>query len=390
MKAAIAKDGGTIDVTDTNAPTYFVAKDGAINFANYSGDVSIDVDNDWTNTAIGGESATLLSGFSSLIGGSGNTLFKGGEFNEVLVAGIGESSLYGAGGKNTLVGSASTDKYGSTEFFVQGINNGAQNVITNFEFIKDDGANTATFDNLNLGMADGNDVIDVKANADGSVSLAVKGDESGHTEKVTIEGAAGQNMLVDRGTNSETVAQIAANVNTVDNSYVDFYYASERNATVQIGDVTSAKVWLEAPDFSDGVEYVGDYTVIDARGSNAAVEMAGNNVSNTIYGGLGNASMWGGAGNANDVMYGGSAHNEFYYEVGNGNDTIMSANDGDIIHLGATLDQVDFDNTNISSAGIEVKFTDGGTLNINSGAEVTFSFDDGTAIKANRQTNQFE
>jgi len=89
-------------------------------------------------------------------------------------------------------------------------------------------------------------------------------------------------------------------------------------------------------------------------------------------------------------MYGGSAHNEFYYEVGNGNDTIMSANSGDIIHLGATLDQVDFDRTNISASGIEVTFNDGGKLNINSSADVTFSFDDGTAVKANRQTNQFE
>ena len=390
LKAAIAKDGGTIDVTNANVPNYFVAQEGAINFSNFTGDVSIDVDSDWTTTSIGGEGATLLSGFSSLIGGAGNTLFKGGEFNEVLVAGTGESSLYGAGGKNILVGSTSADKFGSTEFFVQGINNGAQNVITNFEFVESGGANTATFDNLNLGMADGNDVVDVKANADGSVSLAVKGDESGHIEKVTIEGAAGKEMLVDRGTNSETVAQIAASVNTVDNSYVDFYYASEKNATVQIGDVTSAKVWLEAPDFSDGVEYVGDYTVIDATGSNAAVEMAGNNVANTIIGGLGNASMWGGTGNANDVMIAGSAHNEYYYEVGNGHDTIIGANEGDIIHLGMSLDQVNFDNTQINSAGVHVEFVDGGTLDINSPAEVSFSFDDGTNIKANRQSGQFE
>ena len=392
MKAAIAKDGGTINVTDSNVPNYFVAKEGAINFTDYTGDVNVDVDEDWVGTSVGGEKATLLSGFSSLMGGKGNTLFKGGEFNEVLVAGIGESSLYGAGGRNTLVGSSSADKYGSTEFFAPGIKNGAQNLITNFEFIENGGANTATFDNLNIGMSDNNDVIDVKANADGSVSLAVRGVESQAVEKVTIEGAAGKEFLVDRGTASESVVQIAANEVTINNDYVDFYYASEKNATVQIGDVTSAKVWLESPENNGDqqVEYVGDFAVIDARGSNAAVEMAGNNVSNTIIGGLGNASMWGGAGNANDVMYGGTAHNEFYYEVGNGNDTIMSANDGDIIHLGATLDQIDFNNTNISASGIEVTFNDGGKLNVNSGADVTFSFDDGTAVRANRQTNQFE
>lgn len=396
MKAAIAKDGGTIDVTDTNAPNYFVAEDGAINFAQYSGDVNVDVDGDWVGTSVGGESATLLSGFSSLIGGSGNTLFKGGEHNEVLIAGTGESSLYGAGGRNVLVGSTSDSKFGSTEFFVQGIKNGAQNTITNFEFIEDNGSNTATFDNLNLGMADNNDVTDIKVNSDGSVSLAIKGAESGHTEKVTIEGAAGKEFLVDRGTTSESVVQIAATEVTINNDYVDFYAATDdaAGATVKVGDVTSTEVWLGGPpaDHDKKVpEFTSSrFTVIDATGSSATAIMAGNELSNTIYGGLGNASMWGGEGNANDVMFGGSAHNEFYYEVGNGNDTIMSANEGDIIHLGATLDQVDFDNTNISASGIEVKFTDGGKLNINSGAEVTFSFDDGTAIKANRQTNQFE
>lgn len=396
MKAAIAKDGGTIDVTDTNAPNYFVAEEGAINFAQYSGDVNVDVDGDWVGTSVGGESATLLSGFSSLIGGSGNTLFKGGEHNEVLVAGTGESSLYGAGGRNVLVGSTGDSKFGSTEFFVQGIKNGAQNTITNFEFIEDNGSNTATFDNLNLGMADNNDVTDIKVNSDGSVSLAIKGAESQATEKVTIEGAAGKEFLVDRGTTSESVVQIAATEVTINNDYVDFYAATDDSAgaTVKVGDVTSTEVWLGGPpaDHDKKVpEFTSSrFTVIDATGSSATAIMAGNELSNTIYGGLGNASMWGGEGNANDVMFGGSAHNEFYYEVGNGNDTIMSANDGDIIHLGATLDQVDFDNTNISASGIEVKFTDGGKLNINSSAEVTFSFDDGTAIKANRQTNQFE
>ena len=120
--------------------------------------------------------------------------------------------------------------------------------------------------------------------------------------------------------------------------------------------------------------------------------MAGNELSNTIYGGLGTASMWGGEGNANDVMVGGSAHNEYYYEVGNGNDTILSARDGDVIHLGMSLDQVNFEGTEMGGNGIVVRFNDGGagSLYIDGGAEVSFSFDDGTNVKANRQTGQFE
>lgn len=390
IRAAIAQEGGTITVDGDPAPTYYSANGGAVDFSAYDGDVSVDIDGDWAQTKVGEDSATVV-GASSLIGGSGNTLFKGGKADETIVAGVGESSLYGGGGKNVLVGQAGNpDKNGSTEFFVLGINNGAQNTITGFEFY--DGKNEATMDVLTLNLNE-NDVTDVKANADGSVNITLKGKESGSTEKVTIEGAAGQEFLVDRGGEFESGVQIAATEVTVDAdaNTVDFYYASDKDATVKIGDVKSAKVWLEAPDYSDGVEFVGDFTVIDARDSEAEVEMAGNNVANTIYGGLGNASMWGGAGNANDVMYGGSAHNEFYFEAGNGNDTIMSANDGDIIHLGVSLDQIDFENTNITSTGVEVTLKDNaGTLTINSTAEVSFSLDDGTTAKVNRSTQQFE
>ena len=394
LYAAVAQEGGTITVKDGDdtIPNYYLAENGAIDFSAYSGYVGIDVDGQDIDYPSGIESSSVSIGstVNTLIGGTGTTIFKGGEGNETLIAGSTESSLYGGGGQNFLQGTTSENKAGSTEYFVIGIHNGAQNTISGFEFINDGATNQATFDNLNLGMADGNNITNVKANADGSIAIDVKGEESGATEKVTIESAAGKEMLVDRGTQTETVAQIAASVNTINHDYVDFYLASEKNATVQIGNVTSAKVWLEAPDFSDGVEFVGDYTVIDARGSGASVEMAGNSASNTIYGGLGNASMWGGAGNANDVMYGGSAHNEFYFEAGNGNDTIMSANTGDIIHLGVGLDQVDFDNTNITSGGVDVRLTDGSTLTINSTAEVSFSLEDGTNLKVNRSTQQFE
>lgn len=391
IRAAIAQEGGTITVDGDPAPTYYSANGGAVDFSAYDGDVTVDIDGDWAQTKVGEDNATVV-GASSLIGGSGNTLFKGGKADETLVAGVGESSLYGGGGKNVLEGQAGNpDKIGSTEFFVLGINNGAQNTITGFEFY--DGSNEATMDVLTLNL-DENDVTDVKANADGSVSIALKGKADGSTEKVTIEGAAGQEFLVDRGGVSESGVQIAANEVTVDAdaNTVDFYYASEDNATVLISDkVKSAKVWLDAVDHSDGVEFVGDFRVIDARGSAAEVELVGkDNTATTIYGGLGNASMWGGGGNANDVMYGGTGHNEFYFEGNNGNDTIMSANDGDIIHLGVTLDEIDFDNTNITSSGVEVKLVDGSTLTVNSTAEVTFSLDDGTTAKVNRATQQFE
>lgn len=398
LKAAVAEVGGAIKVTDEDVPNYYVAENAAIDFSSFNDNVLIDVDGDWEeNNFVGDTNITLGSGFDTLIGGKGMTLFKGGKDDETLVAGTGESSLYGAGGKNVLVGSTGNDdKVGSTEFFVIGINNGAQNTIQGFEFIENGGSNQATFDNLNLGMSDGNDVTDIQVEGN-NVVVAVKGAESGALEKVTIEGAAGKEMLVDRGTQTETVAQIAATEVTVNNSYVDFYAATDdaNGATVKVGNVESTEIWLGGPpiDHDKAVpEFTSSkFTVIDASGSAAEVLMAGNELANTIVGGTGTASMWGGYGNANDVMVAGTGHNEFYYEIGNGNDTIVGTNEGDIIHLGATLDQIDFDGTYMEGSAIVVKFTDGGQLNIeNSSTDVNFSFDDGTNVKANRTTGQFE
>ena len=398
IKAAVAVEGGTIIVDDDgDNPNYFKAANGGIDFSSYSGNVGIDVDGedaDWSGPDfVGSENVTLGSAISSLIGGKGDTIFKGGKGNETLIAGIGESSLYGGGGKNVLVGQyENEDKFGSTEFFNIGIHNGAQNTITGFEFIEAGGGNTATFDALSIGMSDNNEVTDVKANADGSVTVAVRGGESGATEKVTIADAAGKEFLVDRGTESETVAQIAATEVTVNNDYVDFYYASDdaNGATVKVGDIAATEIWLDGSPDGNTPEYVGAFTVIDASGSNASAVMAGNDIANTIIGGAGNASMWGGSGIVNDVMYGGTGHNEFYFEMYNGNDTIMSANDGDVIHLGVTLDQIDFDGTNITATGLDIKLTDGSSLTVNSQAEVTLSLDDGTTARVNRQTGQFE
>ncbi|MBR0261035.1 MAG: hypothetical protein IJQ85_04485 [Selenomonadaceae bacterium] len=399
LYAAVAKEEGIISVTDDNdiVPNYYLAKDGGIDFSAYSGNVGLDVDGldgDWTgDNYVGSSNVTLGSAVSSLIGGKGDTIFKGGAADEVLIAGTGEGSLYGGGGKNLLVGNITEDKFGSTEFFNIGIHNGAQNTITGFEFIADGGTNQATFDALNLGLSDNNDVTAIETNADGSVSVAIKGVESGATETVTIVDAAGKEFLIDRGTQTETVAQIAATEVTVNNSYVDFYCATDdaNGATVKVGNIASTEIWLDAPDYGNGVDYSNSrFTVVDARGSNAEVLIAGNDIANTIYGGAGNASMWGGSGIVNDVMYGGTGHNEFYFEAYNGNDTIMSANDGDVIQLGVTLDQINFDGTNITATGIDIKLNDGSSLTVNSTAEVNIVLDDGTTAKVNRQTGQFE
>ena len=384
IKMAIGEENTVIDVKadeDLRANYY---KAGGVTFENYNGNVTVDMDGDWLQTRIGESDASII-GAVSLVGGEGNTIFKGGAANETLVAGTGETSLYGGGGRNLLIGNTDKDKFGSTEFFVLGINNGAQHTIRNFEFIEDGGTNRNTFDALTLDLAN-IEVTDIKV-VDSNVEVAIKGNESGAVEKFTIEGAAGKEFLVDRGGECETVAQIAAKEVTVKNEYVDFYYASDKDATVKVGDIKSAKIWLDSPEHNDGVEFVGDFTVIDARGSSAEVDMGGNSVSNTIYGGLGNASLWGGNG-GNDLLVGGSGQNMFSYRLGNGSDTITGVNDGDTVDLaGVTLD--DIVSADFTNNALALNFSDGGKLTVNeNGKGVNFVVGDQT-FHVNNEHNGF-
>ena len=381
MKIVAAKKDAIITVNDELADLYIGEKSG-VDFTNYAGDLMVNLGS--AEASIGG-GEVLFSGINQITAGKGNATIIGSNANETLVAGIGETSINGGGGRNLLIGNNSKDKFGSTEFFILGTNNGAQHTIRGFEFIEDGGTNRDTFDALTLDLAN-IEVTDIKV-VDSNVEVAIKGNESGAVERFTIEGAAGKEFLVDRGGECETVAQIAAKEVTVKNEYVDFYYASDKDATVKVGDIKSAKIWLDSPEHNDGVEFVGDFTVIDARGSSAEVDMGGNSVSNTIYGGLGNASLWGGNG-GNDLLVGGSGQNMFSYRLGNGSDTITGVNDGDTVDLaGVTLD--DIVSADFTNNALALNFSDGGKLTVNeNGKGVNFVVGDQT-FYVNNEHNGF-
>ena len=369
-------------VTDSAVPNYFRGNDSGVDFSSYTGDVTVDIDGNWTGSKIAGDTA-YYSGIVSLKGGYGKTEFYGGSGEEYLQAGAGETSLYGAGGNNVLIGYNGSDKFGSTEFFVLGMNDGAVNLIQDFQF-----GVTETSDKLTLDLAN-NDVTEIVATTGGSVTLQIKNGDN--VETAVIENAVGKDFMVD----DNTIAQIGTTSVTFD-GVADFYDATEENATVKVASgVTEAKIWLESPERSNGVDFVGDFTVIDARGSTATVELAGNNVENTIYAGSGDASLWGGAGDADDVLYGSSSgHNTFYYEIGNGHDVINNAKDGDVINItGSSMDDIDFANTDVTNGGTYVSFKDGGSLTVNSTADISFVLSDNQdsiTYKANHNTKNWD
>jgi len=80
--------------------------------------------------------------------------------------------------------------------------------------------------------------------------------------------------------------------------------------------------------------------------------------------GTGDSSLWGGNG-GNDLLVGGAGLNSFFYNYGNGDDTIQGVDENDIIDLtNIGLDDIVDADSAISSDRVELKFTDGGSLTV--------------------------
>ncbi len=111
---------------------------------------------------------------------------------------------------------------------------------------------------------------------------------------------------------------------------------------------------------------------MDASAVDGKTSLAGNLNDNTIIAGDGDSSLWGGDG-GNDLLVGGGK-NTFFYNFGNGNDTIQSANDGDIVDL-TNITLAEISSTNISADAVSINFIDGGSLTVNGNAAVEYKVD---------------
>ena len=154
--------------------------------------------------------------------------------------------------------------------------------------------------------------------------------------------------------------------------------SSSQNATLTVGEV--AEIWL---DGSHGKYFSGDIRTLDATTSTGKTELAGNALDNTILAGNGDSSLWGGN-LGNDFMQGGAGKNTFFYTNGNGNDTISGANNGDVVNLAqVSLDQIA--SSNITADAVTLNFKDGGSMQINGAADITYQLADGSKFSANHE-----
>ena len=380
VEAAIAATGKDITVSDDyDVPDYFLGN-GGVNFSDYTGEVVIDAKGGWKTTEIGGKEVRFSNTLVSVQGGAGTTQLKGYEADDIFAAGSGVTSLYGGAGNNTLIGYSGSDKQGPTEFFVIGNENGAKHTIQNFQF---------GTDFINTDYAS-NDITKVTVDGSGSnVLLTVTNRNTGAAETATIEGAVDAGNIKIGGLSEGTVAvgQVGSVAVTVDGEANYLAATVAGGATVNVSSALTDKtaIWLD----NRGDKWFSDnFAVIDASNSTAEVTLAGDRKANTIYGGAGNASLWGGSGSAGDLLVGGTARNSFYYEQGNGADTISGANDGDVINLFDTsLENIT--NANITSGGVTLEFNNGGSIQVNSTAAVDYRLADGTTFNADHNTGKW-
>jgi len=321
-KIAVAQEGAVITVEEEVADLYRGEKSG-VDFTNYEDNLNINLGSE--NMSIGG----------------GEVLFTG--INRVTVGG-GQNTLISSSRNETLTGN------GTTEFIFD--KNSGRDVIQNFNF--DD-------DKINVG----NETITaVNVNSSGAVRMEISGDAV-----LTLNDAQGKNFKINN-----FVALVDKNLTY--NAEANYFVATERNATLTVGE--SAEIWL---DNSHGKYFSGDIRTLDASTAEGKTSLVGNDLDNTILAGNGDSSLWGGSG-GNDLLVGGTGKNTFFYTNGNGNDTIASAKDGDIVYLSqVTLEQIS--SSNITADAVTLNFKDGGSLQVNSNADITYQLADGSKFSAN-------
>ena len=97
-------------------------------------------------------------------------------------------------------------------------------------------------------------------------------------------------------------------------------------------------------------------------GANYQVLFGGNYLDNTIRAGNAGSQLWGGF-RGNDELFGGNGQDNFIYTFNDGNDNIYNADSQDqVMIFNTSLDQIS--SAQILDNGVNLQFTDGGTLNI--------------------------
>lgn len=356
--AAIVRAGRNLYVTDGDLANVFFGTNSGVNFSEYTGAVSVNLDNGTGNV---GSSSAQFKGINQLTGSAGASSLTGAaDVSNTLTAGTGGGFIWSNSGNDLMIGQSG--KSSATTF--QYLGGDGQDTIKSFDF-----ATSADAAGDLIDITTANEVTTVSLSG-GNVILYINGSD---TDYLTLTQGKGNDFRINN-----LVAQ-------VDDRQLDFdglancYVANGSNATLAVdATVESAQVWLnDKGNGLHGAYYLGDITVLDGSKSAGQLILTGNALDNTIIGGAGTNSIWGGYGYDSDVMIGGTGHNTFFFALVNGNDVIQGAHDGDVIDL-TTVKTTDIVGTQITDSSAAIGLWDGSVLEVRSNAAVEYKTADGT------------
>lgn len=356
---AVATYGSDINVTDDEVTELYYGDNSGINFSEYSGAVSVNL-----NTGKGSikSKSAAFQGINRVEGGKGSAQIHGADgVSNTLIAGTGNGSLFSGSGADLMVGKS--NKTGTTTFYY--LEGDGRDSITGFDF-----AASADKSGDLIDITRDNAVTDVWIRGK---DIVMQINESAD-DYLTLANAKGKDFRINN-----LIAQVDNNVSY--DGMANCYVADAKNATMMVGEnMGNAQVWLnDNATGLHGTYYLGDIKVIDAHEANGSNILAGNALDNVVIGGTGVNSIWGGYGDSNDTLIGGSGQNTFFFALENGNDVVQNAHDGDVIDLRHVLLE-HVTSAEISATGVKLELKDGSTLDVKSNANMEYRLHDGTYI----------
>ena len=164
-----------------------------------------------------------------------------------------------------------------------------------------------------------------------------------------------------------------------------FIAYSDSQTNLKVGSAFNGEVWA---DHLTDVYYVTDIDAVDNPNS---LILAGNVLSNVIYGGSGNSSLWGSSNNVDDTLVGGSGADMFWYGKYEGYDVVTNANSSDTVNLyDVSLSEITA--ADVSTDQVVLRFNTGTALVIKDNEQVTpiFQLASGERCKYDRDMGQWQ
>ena len=271
--------------------------------------------NDLIKAGAGDDTVLGGAGNDTLYGEDGNDILNGESGNDFLSGGNGDDTLIGGAGDDTLIGGNGTDTY----LFEKGFGHDS---VSN---VQDETAPNTDVIQFGEGISAQNVTL-TQQGFDLLITVSYDPDENGNTlpdDSVLVYG-----YFDKQGTSSATVSTIQF----ADGTVWDYNYVVDH--------------WNSVPDVDGGFTLTGNNENNTLRSSDANDTLCGNGGDDVLYGNGGNDFLVGGTGD--DSLYGGAGDDVYFWNWGDGLDTIYDTANQDAILFG---EGIAFDNLTFRNSG---------------------------------------